>query len=72
VDEALFQRLRAWRLETAQAAGLPPYVIAHDALLRRIAAARPGNEAELARIKGMGPKKLSQYGPAILALIQAE
>ncbi len=53
VDEALFEKLRAWRLETAHAASVPPYVVAHDALLRRIAAARPQDEAQLLAIHGI-------------------
>lgn len=72
VDEALWERLRTWRQETAEEAGLPPYVVAHDALLRRIAAIQPHDESELARIKGMGPKKLEQYSAAILALVKGE
>jgi ATP-dependent DNA helicase RecQ len=72
VDETLFQRLRTWRREVARAAGVPPFVVAHDTVLQRIAAARPKNEAELAEIKGIGPRKLSQYGPAILALVNRE
>jgi ribonuclease D len=54
VDEGLFQQLRAWRRETAQAGGVPPFVVAHDAVLQRVAAVRPKNEAELAQIKGKG------------------
>ena len=72
VDEGLFERLRAWRRETAQAAEVPPYVVAHDALLRRIATVRPQDEATLSALKGMGPKKLSQYGAAILALVKSK
>jgi ATP-dependent DNA helicase RecQ len=69
-EEALFERLREWRHETAQRASVPAFVVAHDALLRRIAAARPQNEAELAQIKGIGPKRLAQYGAPILALVK--
>jgi ATP-dependent DNA helicase RecQ len=69
VDKALFERLRAWRLETAKAAGVPPFVVAHDSLLKSLAAARPQSEGELTAIKGIGPKRLAQYGPAILALV---
>jgi superfamily II DNA helicase RecQ len=72
IDEAFFQRLRAWRRETARVANLPPYVVAQDELLRRIATSRPQNTTELAAIKGMGPKKLEQYGAAILALVREE
>jgi len=70
VDEELFQRLRAWRREAAQEAGLPPYVVAHDSLLRRIAAVRPRDEAELGRVKGIGRRKLEKYGAAILKVLR--
>jgi ATP-dependent DNA helicase RecQ len=72
IDKALFERLRAWRRERSQADGVLPYIIAHDSVLKRIAASKPTNEAELASIKGIGPKKLHQYGAAILALVQGE
>jgi ATP-dependent DNA helicase RecQ len=68
MDEDLFERLRGWRKETSQAAGVPPYVVAHDSLLRRIATACPQDEVQLAELKGIGPKKLAQYGAAILAI----
>jgi superfamily II DNA helicase RecQ len=71
-DEELFERLRVWRLETALAAGVPAFVIAHDAVLRRIASARPQDTAELDAIKGIGPKKLSKFGAQILALVNGE
>ena len=70
VDEELFQRLRAWRREAAQEAGLPPYIVAHDSLLRRIAAVRPRDEAELGRVKGIGRRKLEKYGAAILGILR--
>jgi ATP-dependent DNA helicase RecQ len=70
-DLALFERLRAWARETAQAARVPTYVVAELALLRRIAAARPQTEDELRAIRGMGPKRLARYGAAILALVRA-
>ena len=69
LDETLYQQLRTWRRETADAAGVPAFVVAHDKLLKRIAAIRPRNEDELMRVKGMGPKRMEQYGPAILALV---
>jgi ATP-dependent DNA helicase RecQ len=70
MDEALFERLRVWRQETAQAADVPPYVVAHDSLLRGIATVRPQTEDQLVQIKGMGPKRLDKYGAAILALLR--
>jgi ATP-dependent DNA helicase RecQ len=69
-DQALFERLRAWRLETAREIEKPPYIVFHDTVLKRIAAAQPVTLDELAAIKGIGPKKLEQYGSAVLALIR--
>jgi ATP-dependent DNA helicase RecQ len=72
LDEALHERLKTWRREVAQAAGVPLYVVAHNSLLQQIAAARPQNAAELTAIKGMGPKRLEQYGVAILKLVKEQ
>jgi ATP-dependent DNA helicase RecQ len=69
--DALFERLREWRAKTARAAGLPPYVIFHDATLAAIAAAHPESHAELAGISGIGAKKLERYGDEILGVVQA-
>jgi len=44
-------------------------MIAHDALLRRIAAAHPRSEQALSQISGIGPHKLQEYGTELLALI---
>jgi ATP-dependent DNA helicase RecQ len=68
-DEALFQRLRAWRAATAKELSLPAYVIFHDATLRQIATARPGSLAGLAGISGVGESKLAKYGPGVLAVL---
>ena len=71
-DEALFDRLRAWRLATAQSASLPAYVVFTDATLTALAETRPGDEHELAAIPGVGPAKLDRYGAEILALLRGE
>jgi ATP-dependent DNA helicase RecQ len=68
-DLDLFQALRDWRLATAHEMGKPPFVVLHDAVLKRIAAIRPTNTAELNAIKGIGPRKLELYGPSILSII---
>ncbi len=68
-DQALYERLRAWRLETARVSGNAPYVIFHDKALKRIAANRPANLEELAAIKGIGPAKLERYGQSVLAIL---
>ncbi len=66
IPTTLFDRLRAWRAETAKARNVPAYVIFHDATLREIALTRPAGRDELARISGIGDRKLEAYGDAIL------
>ena len=69
--EELFEQLRAWRAETAKAAGLPAYVVFHDATLRQIASVRPGTVAQLSGVSGLGAAKLEKYGDALLAITAA-
>ncbi len=70
MDEALFQTLRAWRLEQAHAQEVPPYTVFHDSHLRAIAAHRPVTLEALSGLKGVGPRKLEQYGAAVIELVQ--
>ncbi|GGQ59296.1 DNA helicase RecQ [Couchioplanes azureus] len=63
---ATFERLRAWRAAAAREAGVPAYVIFHDATLRQIAAQRPGSLAELSTIGGVGETKLARFGQQLL------
>ncbi len=62
-------RLRQWRLETARAAGVPAYVVFHDATLAAIASARPTSLPELLRVSGVGESKLRKYGDAVLEVL---
>ncbi len=70
VNDPLFEALRACRRTLAEDAGVPPYVIFHDATLREMAAARPASRSDLARLTGIGTKKLEAYGDAFLAVIR--
>jgi ATP-dependent DNA helicase RecQ len=70
VGDPLFDALRALRRELAQEAGVPPYVVFHDSVLREMAASRPTSRSELSRIGGVGTRKLEAYGDAFLALIR--
>jgi ATP-dependent DNA helicase RecQ len=63
---ALFEELRALRRRLADARKVPAYMVFSDATLLEIAARRPRSEAQLLAISGVGPKKLAQYGAAIL------
>ena len=68
-DPALFQHLRNWRLIAAQERDQKAFHVFSDATLQRIAAARPATLGELGAVKGVGPKKLEQYGQAMLGII---
>jgi ATP-dependent DNA helicase RecQ len=67
-----FERLRAWRAEVAREAGLPAYVIFHDATLREIAARAPADLTALAGISGVGQTKLTRYGEGVLAVLAGD
>lgn len=69
-DMVIFQALRDWRRQTADAREVPAYVILPDRVLRSIAGSRPVNEADLAAIKGMGPAKIEQHGRDILSTVR--
>ena len=68
-DEALLERLWAWRREQARAQNISAFIVFHNSVLQRIAAAQPATLDELAAIKGVGPAKLEKYGQAVLALL---
>jgi ATP-dependent DNA helicase RecQ len=68
---AVYRSLRTWRLETARAAGIPPYVVFHDTVLRQVALARPTTSSALMLISGIGEAKARRYGQSILTLLSA-
>jgi ATP-dependent DNA helicase RecQ len=68
-DRALFEKLRAKRLELAKAQNVPPYVIFHDKTLVEMAARSPRSLSELATIPGAGEVKLARYGEAFLKVL---
>lgn len=68
-DEATFEALRGWRLEVADQAKVPAFVVFTDATLTAIAERRPANRGELAMISGVGARKLERYGDEVLAVL---
>ncbi|HEY7943294.1 MAG TPA: HRDC domain-containing protein, partial [Casimicrobiaceae bacterium] len=68
-DDALLDRLKAWRLAEARAQAVPAFVILHDRTLAEIARQRPQKIAAFAGISGIGAKKLERYGPALVELV---
>jgi ATP-dependent DNA helicase RecQ len=66
----LFETLRALRKRLADAQGMPPYVIFHDATLREIAQRRPVTLGQFAGIRGVGEAKLARYGEEFVAVVR--
>jgi len=68
-DPELLEALRDWRTQQAKSQRLPPYIVFANRILEEIATRRPATLAELGKISGVGPAKLEQYGPAVIALV---
>jgi ATP-dependent DNA helicase RecQ len=69
VDRDLFERLRKWRRRVADGRGKPAWTIFDDKSLRAIAREKPSSPAALLRVKGIGEKRLADFGAAILDLV---
>lgn len=68
-DQKLLDILKATRLALARAQNVPPYVIFHDKTLYQMATEKPKSFVDLARVYGMGERKLERYGGAFLEAI---
>jgi ATP-dependent DNA helicase RecQ len=68
-DAPLLSALKAKRRALSEAAGLPAYMIFPDRTLIEMAEVRPANMDQMARITGVGAKKLDSYGAAFLEVI---
>jgi ATP-dependent DNA helicase RecQ len=67
---AVFEALRALRLELAREDSVPAFVVASDRTLRDIAFLRPRNRSELLRAHGIGEAKADRYGRQILEAVE--
>ena len=68
MDEALFERLREWRLARATEQKQPAFCVFTDATLTAIAEAKPTSVSELVLIPGVGAAKLAKYGDDVLEI----
>ena len=69
-DRPVFEALRTWRKEEAQAQQVPAYVIFPDKTLAEIARLRPGNRAAFAEVSGVGQAKLDRYVDDVLRVVR--
>jgi ATP-dependent DNA helicase RecQ len=70
-DEELFERLRQLRRSLADERNVPAYIVFSDVSLRQMARHYPASDEQLARINGVGEKKLKEFGAAFLSEIAA-
>ncbi|MFF1489950.1 ATP-dependent DNA helicase UvrD2 [Streptomyces sp. NPDC058319] len=68
MDEGLYERLREWREEQARLSGQPAFCVFTDRTLMAIAETAPEDARELARIPGVGTRKLRRHGADVLAI----
>ena len=68
-QRALFDRLRAWRSDTARAASMPAFVVCNDATLLALLRLRPTDRTGLLAVPGIGPAKAERFGDELLALL---
>ncbi|WP_319545586.1 DNA helicase RecQ [Ruegeria conchae] len=68
-DAPLLSALKAKRRALAEAARVPAYVIFPDRTLIEMAETRPANLDDMARIGGIGAKKLERYGATFLEVL---
>jgi ATP-dependent DNA helicase RecQ len=71
VDEQLFEKLRDLRREIAAERHVPAFVILHDSTLRDLASIQPTSLTILRAVRGMGERKMADFGPRIIERIAA-
>ena len=71
-DAPLLSALKAKRRALSEAQRVPAYVIFPDRTLIEMAEARPASLDDMARVNGVGAKKLERYGRAFLEVIAGD
>ncbi len=70
MNHELFRKLVLWRNDTAQRSGVERFKILQNKTVELIAEEAPTTYEALADIKGIGKKKLAEFGSEILALVR--
>ncbi|KAF7523010.1 hypothetical protein G7054_g11944 [Neopestalotiopsis clavispora] len=69
-ERQLYYRLVERRQQYANELSFECYMIAHNSALESMSKLLPLNTEELLQVKGIGPKKVEQYGPGWLEVIK--
>ena len=68
-EQVLFERMRAWRSETARNQSVPTYAILPDATLIELVRERPQTLDALNNFPGLGVNRVSKFGERLLELL---
>jgi len=69
VDQDIVGELKSWRSVVSEEKGVPAYIVLTNAVIDEIARKMPSDADELARVNGIGPAKLIEYGKKILEIV---
>jgi hypothetical protein len=69
-DRELYDALRKWRMEKARAKRVDTDRIIHNRTLHSLIYLKPIRTEELSAVKGLGPKKIEEFGTELLDIIR--
>lgn len=70
VEQNVFEKLRALRMEIAREEKVPPYIVFSDKTLTYMSIIRPKTREEMLTVSGVGEYKFKKYGERFLACLQ--
>jgi translin len=71
-EQEMYQTLSTWRTRKSTEENVPPYIIAHNSMLKEIIKLRPSTPHELMAVKGFGERRVNKYGKEIIAILNGE
>ena len=69
VNSDLVGELKSWRSAVSEEKGIAAFMVLSNAVIDEIAKVKPKEADELARVNGIGPAKLIEYGAKILEIV---
>ena len=66
----LRDNLREWRRAAAKRQNIPAFIVMHDTTLDEVCRVKPRSLQELARVSGIGERKIEMYGRDILEVVR--
>jgi superfamily II DNA helicase RecQ len=68
-EDRVLTALKTWRTKESRSRKVSPFVVASNGCLEAIVRARPRSLEDLARIDGLGPVRVEQYGERFLKMV---